>query len=111
MEPNASYNKTGMPTIQHKKKKTEEIVGKYFNMESHKLKSPSIKSNNDEHHKKLGQLDALPINVYPKSVSLLEEPKPPMKKSKLIRIDENLLSTAAKQLPQILDQNMKSDWD
>ena len=87
-----NFNKTGIPTIQPKKRKADDMVGKYLVQ----------KSKNDERKKQEA--------IHQKNVlSLGEESlKLPPKKVKLNKIDENLLSNAARQLP--LKQEPKTYW-
>ena len=95
--------KTVTPIIHFKKKINEEIVGKYYNMEAHKVKvTPNIKNSEAFNRKLKGQLESL--GSYSKNISTMDEvPKPALaKKCKLSKIDEELLSSAAKQLPQII---------
>ena len=81
------HTKTGMPTMQIKKRKAEE-AGKYFNMEAHKLKQSPLQ-NGDKYIKITAQIQ----NDEPKMV--------PGRRVKLTKIDDNLLSNVAKQLPPI----------
>ena len=100
----ASYNKTGMPTMQLKKRKADE-AGKYFNMDAHKIKSTPKPKNEECLPKKIGPLESLPPS-YSKNLQVVEDmikaaAPAPMKKNKLPKIEETLLSTAARQLPSI----------
>lgn len=100
-----TLNKTGMPSVQLKKRKAEEIIGKYYNMDLHKLKA--VVKNEDRVIKKIGQLESLPTS-YVKNLPPLQTigentdaPKLalPHKVTKLSKIDDNLLSIVAKNLP------------
>jgi hypothetical protein len=100
----ASYNKTGMPTMQLKKRKAEE-AGKYFNMEAHKIKTTPKPKNEDCIIKKIGPLESLPSS-YSKNLQVVEDlvkvaAPAPIKKNKLPKIEDSLLSTAARQLPAL----------
>lgn len=80
------HTKTGMPTMQIKKRKVEE-AGKYFNMDAHKIKQSPLQ-NGDKYVKIAAQIQN-------------DEPKMPGRRAKLTKIDDTLLSNIAKQLPPI----------
>ena len=100
-----ALSKTGMPSSQIKKRKADEISGKYFNLELHKIKSTSVIKNEDRVIKKAAQLESLPSS-YTKNLPSIQNNTDdsntlimPHKSNKLSKIDENLLSSAAKNLP------------